>query len=615
MIPMSTRLQNLGIRASLYLGFGAMLFIFVLIAAAALLATEKVSDSLNYVLEEKMPSTIEVLRVAKAVDALNASAAPLGFILTQKEASVSFTLVEKNLNALKEALDALDTGIYDVKNTHSLVSQLEENLLSLRGIVEARLKMATERTQLHQRALLNLQVFQQQLVYRIRILLGDSAILEQLLMETDSSKEQIYQLASDISRSIPITRFYGEIESIHGELLLASQSITKEQLHLNKDVLSSTFHETQLTYKSLPKEVAQNLSQAFSELQGLILADNGIVAKREAELTLFKQGQMLIHANRDIGNKIEFETEQLVADGLASVEQARVYATETKNDFFIVLALITFFGLTGLGLMMYFHINKNIIARLSWLSRSMQEVAAGQLDVDLPPKGDCELGRLASALHLFKQTQIEAVSTENQLRKMNLESEKARVLIEKNAEELRVANKKLAELSVHDSLTGLFNRRHFDEALQHEWDRSGHALQPLALLMIDIDDFKKYNDLYGHQAGDSCLQQVANVIKDCAKRASDIAARYGGEEFCVIAAYTGQAKARQLAEEIRMGVENLSLQHEGSFNGVVTISVGLAVSTLKEYDTPENFLRAADKALYLAKGEGRNCVREFAFSQ
>lgn len=173
-------------------------------------------------------------------------------------------------------------------------------------------------------------------------------------------------------------------------------------------------------------------------------------------------------------------------------------------------------------------------------------------------------------------------------------------------QELELANKQLALLSVTDSLTGLANRRHFDESLIDECRRASRTGQPLALLMLDVDFFKKYNDHYGHQAGDACLVAVATVFRCFAARSTDLAARYGGEELVLIAPATNATNAGHLAQGICAAVANHGLAHESSPFGMVTLSIGVAV--YEDHDTPELLLKKADSALYEAKKQGRNRV-------
>lgn len=166
----------------------------------------------------------------------------------------------------------------------------------------------------------------------------------------------------------------------------------------------------------------------------------------------------------------------------------------------------------------------------------------------------------------------------------------------------------LRTLAFVDGLTGVANRRRFDEALEAEWRHCRRSGSPLTLLMIDIDHFKHYNDRYGHQAGDACLQAVATALKERLSRSHDLVARYGGEEFaclmqCDLAA--GQAKA----EELRLAVESLDIPHEASSTArMVTISLGIATTVPNGDNTADQLLTAADAALYAAKKGGRNQV-------
>jgi diguanylate cyclase (GGDEF)-like protein len=165
--------------------------------------------------------------------------------------------------------------------------------------------------------------------------------------------------------------------------------------------------------------------------------------------------------------------------------------------------------------------------------------------------------------------------------------------------DLEEANRRLERLSMSDGLTGIANRRRFDETLEVEWRRATRAASPLALLMIDIDAFKPYNDAHGHQAGDDCLQQVARVLQENVHRAADLVARYGGEEFAVLLPSTKIEHARRMAEMLRERVQAST---------PVTISVGVCSDVpLRAGDFP-SLVRCADRALYEAKRAGRNRV-------
>lgn len=168
---------------------------------------------------------------------------------------------------------------------------------------------------------------------------------------------------------------------------------------------------------------------------------------------------------------------------------------------------------------------------------------------------------------------------------------------------------RLRELSATDGLTRVANRRMFDEALEREWGRAMREGEPLSLVMADIDNFKNYNDIYGHVAGDYCLQQVAAALRVSAHRSGDVIARYGGEEFVVVLPRTGAEQAREIAEKIRQQIQSLGIVHSGNpASHYVTLSVGVATEVPMQGIDCVRLIERADKALYQAKEGGRNLV-------
>jgi diguanylate cyclase (GGDEF)-like protein len=170
-------------------------------------------------------------------------------------------------------------------------------------------------------------------------------------------------------------------------------------------------------------------------------------------------------------------------------------------------------------------------------------------------------------------------------------------------------------------LTGIANRRSFDDTIGIEWRRAVRNGLPLSLLMLDVDYFKPYNDAYGHPAGDRCLRTVAEIIDSCVKRAGDLAARYGGEEFAVVLPHTDAEEARLLAQKVCDAVSGWGLEHGASaIAGHVTVSVGVATRMVRDDVHEEerdgdrsalaqlSLIDAADKALYEAKSAGRNRI-------
>ncbi len=223
-----------------------------------------------------------------------------------------------------------------------------------------------------------------------------------------------------------------------------------------------------------------------------------------------------------------------------------------------------------------------------------QAFDAGAVDyIEKPFKGMEMLARIRSALRL----------------KREIESRKRQAIeLEKVAEQLKKANERLRQLSFHDSLTGLHNRRYFDKFLEREFKRAQRNKNPIALIMIDIDYFKKYNDRFGHQAGDECLRQIAATFALVVHRSHDLVARYGGEEFAVVLPETDMEGVLAVAENLRGRVADLRIHHPESPYGHVTISEGATSVIPAPESCVYQLIEAADSALYRSKRAGRNRV-------
>lgn len=224
--------------------------------------------------------------------------------------------------------------------------------------------------------------------------------------------------------------------------------------------------------------------------------------------------------------------------------------------------------------------------------------AAGAVDYLKKPIKKIEfMARINSAIRLRKEI------------KARIEREKE---VLKLSEELKKANQKLENIALMDGLTGISNRRLFDKTIKKELKRAKRKNSDLSLIMIDIDNFKEYNDTYGHQQGDQCLKEAASVLDKKTKRAADFAARYGGEEFAVILPGTAKDGALKIAEDIRKGIMNLKIEHKNSSTSdYITVSLGVSsIKVEKEIDQGliRSFIEQADQALYQAKENGKNQV-------
>jgi diguanylate cyclase (GGDEF)-like protein len=194
------------------------------------------------------------------------------------------------------------------------------------------------------------------------------------------------------------------------------------------------------------------------------------------------------------------------------------------------------------------------------------------------------------------------------LRELRTNEHRLEQKVRERTREIEASNARLETLSTTDGLTGVANRRHFDQVLANEWVRARRTGQPVTLVMMDVDLFKSFNDQYGHQRGDECLQQVARTFQTHTRQNFDLVARYGGEEFAVIAPATDAVGGVDLAAQLCKALEDLRLPHIASPFGVVTVSIGVAAIVPVENETPDLLIARADEALYQAKAIGRNIV-------
>ncbi len=193
--------------------------------------------------------------------------------------------------------------------------------------------------------------------------------------------------------------------------------------------------------------------------------------------------------------------------------------------------------------------------------------------------------------------------------------EKRFIISHQNITQRKLAEQRAQALSLTDGLTQLANRRHLDQFLVHEWRHGARAGHPLSLILLDVDHFKNYNDMYGHPAGDACLKRIAEVMFQFDNRPGDLSARYGGEEFALVLAQADEAAAAQIAARLLGAIRDLALTHgAGGAHAVVTASLGVATVRPQRGGSRENsvesLLARADAALYAAKQGGRNRVAE-----
>lgn len=332
-----------------------------------------------------------------------------------------------------------------------------------------------------------------------------------------------------------------------------------------------------------------------SRTGGLVVSSRG-VTRGQASLGIPQETLAALHRAKASSIRFTNHEAQEVVGSLAALpdlpwaavaEISRVEAfAEIARVRNITLAIV-FVVLVVVGFIAY-RLALLIVRPLDRLIGGATGVGSGDLAVELPKAGGGEVGYLTDVFNLMV----------SRLRASREE-------LEAIHEDLRKKNEELERLSVTDALTGVSNRRLLMETLRREVQRSGRTDQPFAVLMLDVDGFKAFNDTYGHQAGDTALVMVAAVLRECT-RVVDCVARYGGEEFVIMLHETGLASASEVAERIRLAVADRRVPVEEQ-EAFVTVSIGVAQYP-GDGGTHEAVLKAADGALYHAKQQGRNRV-------
>lgn len=334
--------------------------------------------------------------------------------------------------------------------------------------------------------------------------------------------------------------------------------------------------------------LSQSTLDAQRQLLSPLLTD--MVAAHVAELrskraTLAQARQTRVLAQKLTGASYNYHVQLKVVAQEAIVKHQTLIRRSLVGLF---LAATSLLAVTVLAIL---YIRRTVVQRINLLSSAMQAHLDGS-SVPIPEQGEDEIAAMGATFAYFVKARQQA---EQRLAEAN--------------RHLQQVNAELEKLSATDTLTGIANRRRFEQALAEEWRRAQRDQYPLAIIMVDVDRFKAFNDTYGHPEGDECLHRVAQALASCLHRSGDLVARYGGEEFILLLPQSNLEQATEVGDRLCTVVQELAIPHQFSCTGVVTVSVGVAALTPRPNTFPDLLIGLADNALYDAKAGGRNSVR------
>ncbi|MDC8830019.1 sensor domain-containing diguanylate cyclase [Alteromonas gilva] len=418
----------------------------------------------------------------------------------------------------------------------------------------------------------------------------NSLVIQKIEVNNDILRQQmhLYALFDEI-QTLPVL-LSSAPEHPHWQMdfanavILAGELLTLDQLSLirqQQQRLSRQIVAMSALTKNNPVAKKENIHAKIQRFEEIVLApDKGLVALRQSQLKILGrvQGRSNLVRNliTDYARLNEFESHQLNEAVLARAADTTLLVKrqikQVSSIFFVVL-------LAYIGFAVFIH--RFVVRRLKTLRNQVLQ-RAGDHNQVITVSGNDEITELAKSFEQFAHT-------------------------------IELQKETLEEMSMNDALTGIANRRAFDERYHQALSMASRQRTPLAILLLDVDYFKQYNDNYGHSEGDRCLKQVADLLKSQLPRKTDVIARYGGEEFAILLPDTSQNGAEFVAEQILDAFKNAQIPHD--YSGVadhVTISIGLTRSQEINGMLIPPSIEEADEALYLAKRRGRNCWVKYA---
>jgi len=411
------------------------------------------------------------------------------------------------------------------------------------------------------------------------LLIKENLLINKQITEKEKALYRLFQLSlafeSDATNQAPLKENYFWSLQLAKTIVNVSRSLNMNRLQEVRNLFRQFNSDVELLrgYAKQENNSGEKLKLTNNLVQ-LVLHDDGLLPLKIKQLRI--AGRVIGRENfvhniiQDFGRSLEYAAKQTEVE-MTQKMALTLNKAETKTS---IIGLALIIGLTFLIILILF-VQKNIVSRLQILNNLVRGKIKGE-KIYTSLTGNDEITDLANSFLLFSDT-------------------------------IEQQNVKLEHMSLSDGLTNIANRRALDIRLLHDIELSIRKKSHVAVLLMDIDFFKLYNDNYGHAAGDECLKRIASVIKHGLKRSSDFVARYGGEEFACVLPDTELLGAAAIAEDILLSIRHANVEHKFSkISDNITLSIGIAVSGPEKILLPDQLLKQADKALYQAKSSGRN---------
>ncbi|RTR38453.1 diguanylate cyclase [Shewanella canadensis] len=562
----------ISLKKKIRLLFYIVVFLTLAIGLVSICLSIDLQKRVDMMINHHINEIVYALELSKESQKLQVISAKLSKNDSEEQRTLLLSDLQRQWQTLARGLEKLtsmashDERIKKLNRLSSDIKKATEQQPLLEQLTETAIAAQIQASHLH----LNMELIQKGFARSVQKLLG---ILDQYA-NTLLGTQAFNELKRVLDEHRQLAQFLHQGEELFR--LVAAVNKSSDNAELNLLQRESMRHFLALKQHSMDSIVAKEIqSDWISQIEPNLVGEANIFAFSREALNSKRIADTYLEIQASSAQDIARFSSERVEE---ANKQVNLAGAELKNDSnsFVILIFIAGVLYTFLIWLTNWHfISKGIIQPVIATSNAMQAIAHEKTDTPLPKTNNLELQQMVSSLETLKSyaAQVKAIS----------------------------------EI---DGLTGAFNRRYFDLRLVQAIQSAHNKPHPLSIILFDVDNFKQFNDRYGHVSGDQCLKQISASMKEMPELQDRIFARYGGEEFIVFLPYTGATLAKEIAELMREKIFHLQIPHEDSVHRQhITVSIGVCTTLPNNDTTTESIIIQADKALYEAKQAGKNCVR------